>query len=450
MPRKNSIVGFVLVIAALIAAGYEYWREHLINIPASPSIVVLPAKVSGDAGLEFLTDAVANTLSMQLASISSVEMKAPPSSVEVDEVAGNVKRVAMAYGANLVVASAIAANADHFQLELQLLDPFTENELWRRTFDGSRSQYLDLIHRAAEGLRTLLQPSSAALPALSIDGGDEAELAFREGEYHLDRFESRHNPADFDGALKAYGRALEQNPKLADAAAGIARLYSIQIEEGAADPQSVMEVQNWTKRALDIDAHCVRAYFVMASVDPASKLDNTLRAATFAPDYAPAHLALASAMRASSTLALAASRQSRQTDALFLYAPVAEAGYLHQLGRTSEAFAMLDRHVLSIDPRMSYGRLMEASLMIELGWLERAEPIFKTLQEHAAEPGAMIPGSKEMRQRFAITQRQFGIKGLDVPTVLETVKNPKATPLEIMIAVESIPSLANGGYVDEA
>ena len=411
---------------------------------------MLPAKVAGNADA-FLADAVANSLSAQLAGISTIEVKAPPTSTQVEQVAASPKRTSLAYDANLIVASGINANDDRLSLDVQLLDAASENMLWRDSFQGTRSQYLEIIQRAAEGLRRVVRPSLPALRAIDVEGGAEAELAFREGEFYLDRFNSQRNLSDYDAAFKALGRALELNPNLANAAADMGRLYAIRVEEQGPDPSLISEVQNWTNRALKIDQRCGRAYFVLASVDTSpGRLVNALRAATFAPDYGPAHLVLATALRGSSTLGLAASRQARQTEPLFLYASVAEARYLHQLGRTSEAFAMLDRHVLSIDPRMSYGRLMEASLMIELGWLDRAEPIFKTLAERASEPGAMLPTSPEIRERYAITQREFGIRGLDVKRVVDMVNNPKATPLEVIVALEAVPALASSGNIDDS
>jgi TolB-like protein len=446
----KRVIAFV-VVAALAVTAVWYWRRGRIAIPASPIVVVTPAKVSGAPETAFFADAVASALTTQLAGIPAIEIKQAPTSTQFDQVAGNAKRVSLAYDANLVVIPSITVDGDYLNLDLQLLDPVTESALWSGAVAGSRGEYLELIHRAGEALRQVLRPASPPLTVVDIAGGAEAELAFREGEFYADHFNTFRKLADFEAAFKMLNRALELNSKLADAAAGIARLYSIRIEEQGADAGLLNELQSWTRKALDIDPHCGRAYFALATADPpAGRLPNALRAALYAPDYGAAHLTLAGAMRASSTLGLAASREARQTEPLFLYAPVAEAGYLHQLGRTSEAFGMLDRHVLSIDPRMSYGRLIEASLMIELGWLDRAEPIFKALAEHASEADARVPAPRELRQRFEITQKEFGIRGLDAAAVVAMVKNPQATPLEVMVALESVPTLANGGHIDDS
>jgi TolB-like protein len=444
----KRVIAFV-VVAALAVAAVWYWRRGRIAIPASPVVVVTPAKVSGAPETAFFADAVAATLTAQLAAIPAIEVKQAPTGTQFEQVAGNAKRVSLAFDANLVVMPAISVDGDRLNLVLQLFDPVTGSVLWNSSMAGSRADYLELMHRAGDALRQVLRPKSPPLRVLDIAGGAEAELAFREGEYYADRFNTFRKLGDFEAAFKTLSRALEINGKLADAAAGIARLYSIRIEEQGADAGLSAELQNWTRKALEIDAHCGRAYFALATAEPQpSRLPNALRAALYAPDYGPAHLTLAGALRASSTLGLAASREARRTQPLFLYAPVAEAGYLHQLGRTSEAFAMLDRHVLSIDPRMSYGRLIEASLMIELGWLDRAEPIFKALAENASEADAMVPAPRELRQRFEATQKEFGIRGLDAVAVVEMVQNPKVTPLEMTVALEAVPTLASGGNID--
>ncbi len=308
---------------------------------------------------------------------------------EFAAVGGDFRRVSLAYAVNLVVVPEVTASAGEFHLAIQALDPVTRNVLWSGSFNGSRSHYLETMNDAGEALRNAIRPaSSGASPRPAT--GSETELAFREGEYHLDRFRVHHEPADFDASIKALQHALELDPKLADAAADIAHLH------GLREPADAGEIEKWARRAIEIDAKCGRGYFMLASVTKA--LNDSLRAAAFAPEYALAQLGLGQALASSTSLAFAASRQARLLDPLYLYAPLAEAGYLHQLGRTSEAFAILDRQVVGINPEMSYGRWTETSLMIELGWLDRADPSFKDIDKELAKQPPMPYALGEIRR----------------------------------------------------
>jgi tetratricopeptide (TPR) repeat protein len=337
------------------------------------------------------------------------------------------------------------------------MDPVSHRVVWSSAFQGSRSEYLDMMHRAGEALIRALRPSAPAVAPVEIAGGAEAELAFREGEHHLDRYNNQHDAADFETSFNALSRALELNPKLANAAAGVSRLYGMKIEAEGPAAELLDQAEKWARRALEIDPRNGRAFFMLSAIDgwrsggnPMARLDNALRAAAFAPEYAPAHLDVGAAMAASSNLGLAAARRSRHLNPLYLYAPLAEAGYLQQLGRVTEAFAILDRQVISVDPTMEYGRWAEASLMIELGWLDKAAPLVEAVENDVAAQRLMPLASNTIRQKFAIAQKQFGSAGLEINRILGVVNNPKVTGLEITVAVESVPTLARNGYVDEA
>src|SRR6185369_4893556 len=132
-------------------------------------------------------------------------------------VGGEYKRIAQAYDVNLLVTTVVVAEADHLQLDLQIVEPITRDTLWSNSFQGTRAQYLELTHQAGDGLRRALR-SSEKVAAPAVEGGSEAELAFREGEHFLDAYNNRHDPADFDAALNAFQHTLQLNPKAANAA----------------------------------------------------------------------------------------------------------------------------------------------------------------------------------------------------------------------------------------
>jgi hypothetical protein len=88
--------------------------------------------------------------------------------------------------------------------------------------------------------------------------------------------------------------------------------------------------------------------------------------------------------------------------------------------------------------------------MIELGWLDKAAPLVEAVENDVAAQRLTPLASNTIRQKFAIAQKQFGSAGLEINRILGVVNNPKVTNLEITVAVESVPTLARNGYVDEA
>ena len=456
--RREFPIITVMALIALSAWGGQYWWEHRVVVPEMPSIVMLPTKVSGVAGMEFLADAIPATLSDEMEAVQGIETWAPPTSTEFTLIENNRRRLVLAYGANVMVTSAVNVDGDNLKIDIVALEAKTEQPLWGDSYQGARGEYVSIMQRMRNDLsKALKHPTDAP----GVTGKSDVELAFRQGEFYLDRYDSRHENSDFDAASAALKKALELDPKFANAAADMARLYGMRIAGTAGtsgvDPSLLAELDSWVQRALQIDPKCGRAYYMMSisdtwreAPDPSKKLANALRASAFASDYAPAHFDLGQTLTSSTNLALAATRYSRNLDPLYLYAPLAETGFLHQLGRTSEAFAILDRQVMSIQPNMEYGRVLEASLMIELGWLQKVEPLIRNIQKDVGEQRLRSLSQSTIRERLAIANNEKGSIGVELSRILAIANNPKATPAEIRIALESVPTLAFNHYEEDA
>jgi len=88
--------------------------------------------------------------------------------------------------------------------------------------------------------------------------------------------------------------------------------------------------------------------------------------------------------------------------------------------------------------------------MIELGWLQRAEHLVKEIEKDVSEQRITPLASNTIRQKYAIALKEFGSAGIEITRIMKVVDNPKVTPLEMTVAVESVPALANGGYIEDA
>src|SRR5262245_1144642 len=118
--KRNTLLGG---LAAIIVVGYGVfydWQQKHSRIPASPIIVILPVEVSGPPELAFLTDAFPASLTTQLSGIPGLEIKGPPTSIELAAVAGDFKKVGQAYDSNLLVSGEMTAEGNQLQLDLHI------------------------------------------------------------------------------------------------------------------------------------------------------------------------------------------------------------------------------------------------------------------------------------------------------------------------------------------
>jgi eukaryotic-like serine/threonine-protein kinase len=356
------------------------------------SIVALPSKVVAQASDQFLTDAIPNTISAHLTQVKGLETKVPPTSVEVERVRGDLGKLAEAYRVSAFVLSSLTAESDRLVLNVQLVDARSRRLLWSRDFEGRRDGYLALARGAAEELRGAVRPAAAPVTASASTSNSDAELAYQRGMHHFNRYNNQHEKSEFDQSLASFQHALTLDPRMADAAAGIAWLHEFAIEAGAPVQQMLPEVRRWGQRAIDIDDRNSRAWAVMAVTEligtpsrPRDALVYALRAATHGPRDSFAINGVGIALWGiTSSLALASSLEAARLDPLYLYPPLNASEVLIYLNRPEEALAHAEQ-VLRLEPDMPGALIRKALALFELERAAELSALIPTLQRQASE-----------------------------------------------------------------
>lgn len=451
-----------LAIAAVIVAGYFFWSKRG-GIPAAEaaSVVALPAQVLGAQELGFLTDAIPSTLSTQLGQVEGLETKVPPTSIEFESIHRNLGKIADLYGVKTCVVSTITAtDANHFVLNVQLVEPRSGRILWSQQYEGQRGSYLELARQAADGIRQKLRPATASVTS---GGGaaatSEAELSFRQGQHYFNRYNYLHQPGDFDLAFSALKRALDLDPKLADAAAEIAFLYRFKWEGDAATTQeTIPEMETWANRALAINPRCSKGWAAlvwMELIHPAPNLrkllDASLKAVSFGPQDSFAHTTIGAALEvASFELSLPSSLESRRLDPLYLHASLNASLPLRRLGRPAEALA-LDEEVLKIESDMPRALGVRLLNLLALGRVNEAAELVKRLEELAAKNRYSAGALLTPHYILAVERKDTRAVETALGSILKIANDPQ-TPGAILrgTSLDLAPYLARYGKTDLA
>ncbi len=454
--RRKRGLSAALTILALVTAiiGYFAWKGSVPAVEAA-GIVALPTKVYGAQEFSYLTDAIPGTLSTHLAQVEGLDTKAPPTSFEVDRVHGDIGKVAELYGVKTCVISSVTAEADRFVLGVQLVEPRSRRVLWSREYEGRRGNYIELARQAADGIRRALKPDAPPVaPGASLAANSEAELAFRQGQYLWNRYNNQHQPGDFDLALASLKRALELDPKLADAAAHIAALFLFKYEAGAPLREMLPETETWAQRALEINPRCgmgwqALSYAAYGRGESRKSLEYALKAVFVGPQEARAHLILSAGLL-SYELNVAVNLEARRLDPLYLNPPLNVAMNLRHLGRSAEGLPLADE-VLRIEPDLPNGLWEKAMLLINLGRLDEAADLVKRLEKLTAEN--RVPAAELIRTQYAFALERGDTKTAEaaLSEILKTVNNPRTLSLDLeWISGEVVPFLARHGKTEVA
>jgi non-specific serine/threonine protein kinase len=356
------------------------------------SVVVMPARVFGTDADAFLADAVSNAISKHLLKAEGLETKRPPTTGDVERVAGDLDRIASVYRASAYVVSSINVGSGLLELSVQLVDTASRTLLWSDQFQAGREAYGLLMRKAAEGVRQALQPHEERVQTTSVPvATPEAELLLQRGLYHLSLFRNLGRPGDFERAAAALERAAELEPERPDAVVAMALLQNGRIRTGALTSEVVPECEKWTRRALDIDPRSSKAWAILGEIESLRRPENfrepleySLKAAAFGPRDAFAHTRLAVCfMMHSYELSLQAASEGARLDPLVLDAPICAAISLNQLNRADEALSVIDT-VLEIEPDMPYGRIIKGMILADSGATKAALDVIAKVKRVAA------------------------------------------------------------------
>jgi len=375
-------------------------RRPKQRVAASPtatggrlSIVAMPAKVFGSEADAFLTDAIANSLSTHLAQVDGLEMKVPPSKVDVERVGNDFVKIASAYRANRCLLSSASIEGGRLVLDVQVVDPRARQVLWSREVEGDRGRYAALVREAAEGVRVALRPDTGPPAGGTPSATDaEGELLMQRGLYYSHLYASRGRSGDFDRAAEAFSAVLAANPRSARAAAAIAVLHLARRTAGVSIFEVAPPAERFARQALEIDPHCAKAWAVLSQLESGTrpdgyrrKLEYALKGATFGPRDAFPHTVLVGALGIDSyELALQASRMASQFDPLSLTSPLYEGIAHAMMGRPDEAIARVD-FALDLEPDLPLGLLIRSLVLTMVGRSVEALPFVEPLERLAGE-----------------------------------------------------------------
>jgi tetratricopeptide (TPR) repeat protein len=462
--QERHLLAGAAIVAAVAVVALALWRPWRTmphaTIGAPPSVLALPCTVYGAPEVAFLTDAVPRTISALLSGVEGLDTKVPPTSFEVERVQGDLARLGELFEVSSFIVTSLTASPGRLALNVQLVDAGTRRARWGNQYEGPREAYNELAHQAAEGIRQALRPTTSRVPTSGISA--EAELAFREGAYFSSRYITLSEQHDFEASLAAYTRALDLDPKLADAAAKIGGLLMARAERHGDLERGRKDDEAWARRALGIDPRCGLAWAELSYVelyapkpDTERAIDYAVKAVAFAPRGAASTADITCTLalwveKGSSALAIAPNLHAFELDPFQTSAGANASFFLSQLGRPEEALVVADR-VLRVEPRRPHGSMARSVALLRLGRLAEAGRALQESEEAASATHINSELWRLIRLDLAVAQRDAATADALVQRILASALDARAEAwLVNNAALFAAPTLARMGRSDDA
>jgi len=460
--QRLRITAAIAAVVLVVGGAAAWWRTHRITIGTPggvQSLVVVPATVTGPPQVQFLADAIPNSLTTKLAEHGGIKMKVPPSSIEFANVSGNLVRVADSYGVTMCVVPRVTVTAGRLRVNVQVVEPKRKDIVWSGEFESALERYADAVLQAANGVSEALtgqrRPSAQTTASKTASA---LELANSRGLYYGRIFNNRYQKSDYELALAAHREALDIDPKSAVAAAGIAYLQIFRMQGGEPPDRVLPELDLWAQRSIDFDPHHALGWAALAVAeswrprpDPSKQLEYGFHAASVGEACGACQLALMEGtLQFSQVLTHHIALQDAELDPMSAYGNINSAVALTALGRGDEASAAMAR-AAAIEPEARWVSVLRTLTQAASGSVRAAAPDAEALlgRESLKTMPAWVPSILDLIRTEAKGDEH------EIARAVEKLRAParegRATLFELAyLNALATPILARSGRADDA
>jgi TolB-like protein len=190
------------------------------------SVAILPFEnMSADEENAFFADGVHESMITQLSKIGDLRVLSRASMMRYRDTDLSLQEIADEVSAGAVLQGSVQRAGDRLRISAQLIDPYSDENLWAETFDGSVGDIFDFQSEVAlavaDQLRATLSPMEQVAVARPATESVTALDFYLQGRVAYDAFTG---PANED-AIRLFRLAIAEDSSFAEAWAGLGDGY---------------------------------------------------------------------------------------------------------------------------------------------------------------------------------------------------------------------------------
>jgi adenylate cyclase len=265
----------IFALLALVAViGAWIWRSHskatavVPSAPASKSVAVLPfVNMSPDKENEYLSDGITEDLCTALSQIKELHVPARTSSFVFKGKTEDIRQIGKQLNVGTLLEGSVSKSGNKLRISAQLVNVADGFHLWAVNYDREMTDILeirsDISRRVVEALKVQLGVEETERLARKPTEMTEAYEVYLLGRYELNKF----TESGFNSAVQHFKRALERDPSFALANAGLSDAYSMLGYWNYLPPKEAFpEAKRAAARALELDPKLAEAHSALGFV----------------------------------------------------------------------------------------------------------------------------------------------------------------------------------------
>src|SRR6202453_5097447 len=240
----------VLLFTTAGFAAYEKWFSAAQS--GIRSIAILPLKnLSGDPAQEYFADGMTEELINDLGQVSTLRVISLTSSMSYKGTHKKLPEIARELAVDGVVEGGVLRAGNQVQISAQLIDARSDRPIWSRTYQRDFTSGLawqgEVAQAIADEISTNVPPQEHAPLARNRPIDPEAQDLYLHGLLQLDADDCR-------SAVDFFDKAIEKNPKYAQAHAALANCYGRIGESGSmAYKEAFSRQKSEATQAIELD-----------------------------------------------------------------------------------------------------------------------------------------------------------------------------------------------------
>ena len=361
-----AAIGVFLLIFAVAGLWFYHSRPGQQNSQQISSLAVLPFENgSGDAGLEYLSDGMSESLINKLSQLPQLRVIARNSSFKYRGPNVDLLDVANKLGVQAVVMGKVIKRGDQLAVLVELVDARDNKQLWGEQYNRKLSDALavqkEIAQTVSERLRPRLSGAQEQQLAKSGTSSPQAYELILRGKYLNEKSGSQLQIK----ANEFFRQAIEVDPNYALAYAHLATSYSVLASNGVIDPEEAMpKAEAAARKALELDETLPEGHLALGSIFRkqwkwAEAEHELTRAVDLNPNLGAAHRARSRhlSVMGRHDEALAEASRARELDPLSVTVN-AYVSYAYLFARRFDEGIAAARNTLELDPTSDFAYSM--------------------------------------------------------------------------------------------
>lgn len=230
------------------------------------SLAVLPLEnLSGGLEQEYFADGMTAELITELAKISSIRVISRTSVMRYKRVRKPLAQIARELDVDAVVEGEVLRSHNRVRITAQLIDTAKDRHVWAETYDQDLSDVVslqgDVARSIANAIRARVTPDEIGRLTSGRRVDPESYEAYLKGLYFLDK----RTTEGFYKAVQYFQQAIREDPRYAEAYAGLAKTYDLLGTYELLPPkESFPKAREAANTALQLDGALSEAYATRA------------------------------------------------------------------------------------------------------------------------------------------------------------------------------------------